>query len=136
MTDVRNGDADIYFAYRPAGGNWGANRRVNTDPGTTNQFEPAIGVDAAGSNPAWTDDRNVDLDIYATRGTAAVGWSTATQVSDDTGNGEQRQPQMAVNGPGNVHLAWFDYRSGFRDVYAAQRSAAGAIERQRAVGQP
>ena len=70
-TDVRNGDADIYFAYRPAGGNWGANRRVNTDPGTTNQFEPAIGVDAAGSiSIAWTDDRNVDLDIYTTRGTA------------------------------------------------------------------
>ena len=125
-TDVRNGDANIYFAYRPAGGNWGANQRVNTDPGTANQVEPAIGVDAAGSiSIAWTDDRNVDLDIYATRGTAAGGRNTATRVNADTGNGEQRQPQMAVDGPGNVHLAWFDYRSGFRDVYVAQRSAAG-----------
>ena len=31
-TDSRNGDPDIYFAYRPAGGTWAANLRVNGDP--------------------------------------------------------------------------------------------------------
>ncbi len=47
--DYRNGNAYIYFAYRPAGGNWGANVKVNDDAGRAPQTNPAIAVDDSGN---------------------------------------------------------------------------------------
>ncbi len=63
--DYRNGDFDIYFSYRSLGGSWGANLKVNDDPGTEDQRSPAIAVDASGNAyAAWGDRRNGDSDIY------------------------------------------------------------------------
>ena len=64
-----------------------------------------IGVDALGQmSIAWTDDRNGNQDIYATRGTATEGWSSELRVNDDTGSAAQVEPHIAVDGPGNVQV--------------------------------
>ena len=102
-TDSRNGDPDIYFAYRPAGGTWAANLRVNGDPGAAQQREPAIGVDAAGIvSIAWTDSRNGNDDIYYTRGPASGPWSGESRLNDDSGSATESMPQLIVDGPGSV----------------------------------
>ena len=83
--DSRNGHPDIYSAYRPANGSWGASRRINTDTGTAVQRDPAIGIDDAGiASIVWTDDRNSHDDIYFTSGTATGGWSPELRLNDDT----------------------------------------------------
>ena len=46
-TDNRSGDSDVEFAYRPAGGVWAANLRVDDDSGFAEQGMTAIAVDAA-----------------------------------------------------------------------------------------
>jgi len=63
--DFRNGDYDIYFSYRPAGGDWGPNVKVNDDAGTSTQWFPAIAVDGRGNAYAvWMDERKGNFDIY------------------------------------------------------------------------
>ena len=53
--DPRNGDDDVYFAYRQAGGVWSANSRVNHDVGTTSQAKPDVAVDGQGNGyVAWS----------------------------------------------------------------------------------
>ena len=57
-TDNRSGDSDVEFAYRPAGGVWAANLRVDDDSGFAEQGMTAIAVDAAGNaNALWLDKR-------------------------------------------------------------------------------
>jgi hypothetical protein len=124
-TDTRNGNPDIYFAYRPAGGAWTANRRINNDSGATAQQEPDIGVDGAGHiTIAWADGRNGNLDIYATQGTATGPWSAPSRVNDDATSSEQSEPHVAVDNSDNAQLVWFDYRDGTRDVYRSVRQTA------------
>ncbi|MCB0231848.1 MAG: hypothetical protein KDH90_22460, partial [Anaerolineae bacterium] len=125
--DTRNGDPDIYFAYRPAGGAWSANRKVNSDAGTTTQKQPDIGIDASGNVfITWSDNRNGDWDIYANSGTAFDPWNPETRVNDDDTNAEQSEPHIAVDSTGNAQLIWFDYRDGTRDVYSSQRTGVGS----------
>lgn len=47
--DERNGNRDVYFAYRRVGGVWGPNVRVNDDTGSANQIWPSIAVDGSGN---------------------------------------------------------------------------------------
>ena len=57
-TDNRNGDSDVEFAYRPVGGNWAPNLRVDDDPGFAEQTLSAIAVDGAGNaHVLWLDKR-------------------------------------------------------------------------------
>jgi len=61
--DCRNSRPDIYSSYRPAGGSWGTNIRVNDDTGTADhdQWLPDIAVDSWGNAYAvWQDWRNGD----------------------------------------------------------------------------
>ncbi|HIC90387.1 MAG TPA: hypothetical protein EYP04_13430, partial [Anaerolineae bacterium] len=63
--DRRNGNDDIYFAYRPAGGDWGTNVKVNDDAGSAWQRTPSIAVDADGNAYAvWQDERHTTDHVY------------------------------------------------------------------------
>ena len=63
-SDSRDGGSDGYFAYRPNGGAWGANVRVNDLPGTVSGA-PMIAVNASGNAyVVWQDYRNGHPDIY------------------------------------------------------------------------
>jgi hypothetical protein len=125
-TDERNGNLDIYFAYRPAGGVWEANLRVDDDPGTADQRDPAVAVDGAGNvYAAWTDQRRGNTDVYFAYRPAGGLWSNQTRINDDPGTAAQSSPAIAVDGSGNAYAAWTDERDDYGDIYFAYRSAGG-----------
>ncbi len=132
--DYRNANyidkfTDIYFAYRPAGGTWGPNIKVNDDTGTADQWSPSIAVDADGNAYAvWEDERNDYGDIYLATRPAGGTWSANIKVNDDTGTAGQWGPSIAVDADGNAYAVWVDYRNGnnYSDIYFATRPPGGA----------
>ncbi|MBC8265168.1 MAG: hypothetical protein H8E47_13720 [Anaerolineales bacterium] len=141
-TDFRNVSsrwADIYFAYRPAGGQWGPNVRVNDDTGRADQVEPGIAVDTTGNAYAvWLDFRNDpdgywdgpinNADIYSAYRPVGGNWGPNERVNDDTGTALQEIPSIAVDGAGNTYAVWEDNRNGAGDIYFAYRPAEGPIQ--------
>ena len=125
--DYRNGHPDIYFAYRPANGSWGASRRINIDTETAVR-DPAIGIDDAGIVPiAWTDDATATTTSTSPAGTATGGWSQEIRLNDDTSTVEHITPDLAVDSAGNVDVVWADGRNGeYDDIYTVRRSTTGA----------
>jgi len=134
--DNRNGNWDIYFAYRPAGGNWGANLKVNDDTDEAAQSAPDIAVDeTGGAYVVWTDDRNsternLDPDIYFSFRPVGGSWGADERVNDDifdmdTARDRQYNPVIAVDDDGNAYVAWEDYRNDDWDIYSAHRPVGG-----------
>jgi len=122
--DKRNGNMDIYFSYRPAGGSWGSNVRVNDDTGAAQQSRPAIAVDASGNAyTVWHDKRNGNMDIYFSYRPAGGTWGPNVKVNDDAGSAEQWWPAIGVDDSGNTYAVWYDY--DFRDIYSSYRPAGG-----------
>lgn len=120
-----NGNWDIYFAYRPAGGVWGPNVKVNDDTGAARQSQPAIAVDAAGNAYAvWTDERNGTADIYYSRRPAGGKWSANVKVNDDANDALQGHPRIGVDAAGTVFVVFEDQRNGDNDIYLAFQSSA------------
>ncbi|GAH83498.1 unnamed protein product, partial [marine sediment metagenome] len=61
--DERNADADLYFVEISSGS--GTNVFVGDDGTSSDQSEPAIGIDGYGRPYlVWTDSRNTNTDIY------------------------------------------------------------------------
>jgi hypothetical protein len=116
--DGRNGDFDIYFSCRPAGGSWGANLMVNDDPGTANQDYPDIAVEPSGNAYAvWEDDRNGNSDIYFSYKPSGGSWVANVMVNDDPGTANQGYPDIAVDPSGDAYAVWGDQRAGDSDIY-------------------
>src|SRR5437879_5702723 len=146
--------ADIFFSKSSDGGRtWSAPFKVNNDIGAVMQVEPSIFV---GHNSyiyiAWTDMRSGNQDIYFSRSfdgglsfsanvrvndvTAnfqmspdlAATWSPNFFVNDDVGNRAQSAPDVAVDGAGNIYVAWSDSRdlNTGPDIYAARSTNGGA----------
>jgi hypothetical protein len=125
--DYRNGNPDIYFAHRPAGGNWGANVRVNDDGGTAFQSSPAVVVDGNGTAYAvWEDGRNGPSDIYFSFLPTGSGWQANVKVNDDAGSASQKSPAMALDGSRNAYLVWRDSRNGSDQIFFAYRPSGGS----------
>lgn len=104
--DRRNSNPDIYFAYRPAGGTWGPNVRVNDDGGTASQSVPDIAVDADGNAYTVWEDARYDSDIYFAYRPAGGGWGTNVRVNDDEGGTSKYHPAITVDAAGNVYAVW------------------------------
>ena len=135
--DFRNGisNPDIYFSYRPSGGSWSANIRVNDDEGTCGQYDPSIAVDPSGNAYAlWTDNRNggywLHPDIYFSYRPAGGDWGTNVKVDDDATGADQGGCSIAVDASGNAYALWSDDRNGDwnSDVYFSYRPAGGSWE--------
>jgi len=125
--DYPNGNYDIYFSYRPAGGTWGANVKVNDDGGTADQEVPSIAVDASGNAYAvWHDHRNGNPDIYFSYRPAGSTWGANVKVNDDGGTADQEVPSIAVDASGNAYAVWHDHRNGNPDIYFSYRPAGGS----------
>lgn len=124
--DARNGegegDNDIYFATRPAGGEWSANEVVANAVGSLDN--PRIAVDGDGGvHVVWQDSVEGYI-YYATRLEAGV-WRTPEQVCDD--EAMANDPTLAVGPQGQLYAAWWDYRisggEGASEIFIAERVA-------------
>jgi hypothetical protein len=124
---------DIYFAYRPAGGTWGGNVRVDVILRT--QDLPAIAVDASGNAYAvWVDERDGPTDIYFAYRPADGTWGPNERVNDLSGSvrysvppsWSDTIPAIAVDASGNAYAVWVDKRNDIADIYFAYRPADGA----------
>jgi hypothetical protein len=116
--DRRNGRWDIYGAQIATGAsNWQTNTRVSAAV-DSRKFDPDVAVAPDGTAYAvWEDDRSGSFDIYyATLAPGSSGWSTDARLSDDPGAADQYSAQIAIDGAGNVHVAWIDDRVASSEV--------------------
>jgi hypothetical protein len=121
--DLRNGHNDFYFAYRPAGGPWGVNVKVNDEPGAVFNF-PGLAVDPDGNAYAvWEDSRNGNSDIYFAYRPAGGSWGVNVKINDDLGVSVQKSPSITVDPDGNAYAVWYDFRSSSWDIYFSYRPA-------------
>jgi len=120
--DARNGegDNDIYFATRPAGGEWNANEVVADAAGSLEN--PRIAVDGDGGVHVVWQDSVEDTIYYATRLGTGV-WSTPEQVCDD--EARANDPALTVGPQGQLFVTWLDYRinggEGGSEIFVAER---------------
>jgi len=84
-TDERNGNKDIYAQKLDTGGNrlWTVDLRVNINPDASSQSVPDISINPSTGKPyaSWQDDRNGNLDIYATEFDYYGGTTTVASVN-------------------------------------------------------
>ncbi len=122
--DNRDGDSDIYFAYRPADGTWGNNVKINDETGTAGQYHPAIAIDKNGNAYAvWRDNRNGDAAIYSAYWPAGGPWEGNIRVDDDPYDVTRpRDPDVAVDENGNAYAIWTDVS---RYIYFAYKPVGG-----------
>ncbi len=117
--DSRNGQRDIYFAYRPAGGSWSTNVRVNDDPlNNVAHNSPDIDVDDAGNAYlVWRDARVTVYDFFFAKRPVGGTWSTNEKLPPVCITGT---PRIAAHENGSVTVAW----SGC-GVHITQRTPGG-----------
>ena len=122
--------SDIFFTKSLDGGRtWSAPLRVNNDVGGAAQQEPAIFVDHNRAiYIAWSDYRNVVADVFFAKSTdGGLSFSANVRVNDVTANA-QREPDVAVDSQGLVHVVWTDLRNApgtGPDIYYANSTDGG-----------
>ncbi len=97
--DRRNdGWGDIYYAYRPAAGPWGANSRADDGPASTTADAPHIAVDSSGNAYAlWRDVRSgTSGDVYFSYRPSAGAWGASVRVDDASGSTDVIDPCIAA----------------------------------------
>ncbi|MFX1477574.1 MAG: OmpL47-type beta-barrel domain-containing protein [Promethearchaeota archaeon] len=105
---------DIYYKRRDAiSSTWTTTELVSTES-TGGSWYPSIAVDGNGNvHLVWYGDENysgsgTDNDIFYKRWNATSNtWTTAEIISTES-TGESTLPTIAVDGSGNVHVAWND----------------------------
>lgn len=116
--DKRNGDWDAYFAYRPAGGNWGGNTRINDSLGTV-QYCPTIAIDSSGNAyVVWGDDRHGGSSIYFAYRPKGEDWGPNVRV--EYSSSWSWDPDIAVDPWGNAYAIWAA-SAVHSDIYFAYR---------------
>lgn len=132
--DKRNGNNDIYLQkYLPSGSPIGRNVKVNDDPATAYQAEPAIGVDFSGLfSVVWKDYRNGSYpfgpDLYFQRyDTAVAPLGTNRNLATEWPDSLIESPDIALSMWGNGVVVWADYRNGNWDIYGQLVASNGSL---------
>ncbi|KKN23103.1 hypothetical protein LCGC14_0908350, partial [marine sediment metagenome] len=107
-------DRDIFYKFRNATTEvWTATEVVSTES-TGNSWFPTIDMDGAGNiHVTWSDytdysGSGTDLDIFYKFKNATTGIWTTTEVVSTESTGESNVPTFALDGAGNIHIAWHD----------------------------
>jgi hypothetical protein len=120
QSDYHDTRTDIYFAYRPQGGQWQGNVRVSQN--SVWAESPAIAVDANGNSYAvWMDSGN----IYFSSCPAGGVWQKEEKVNQVSGKAYGSHPRIASAPNGHVMTVWTDLRNGSWDIYSANKPPGG-----------
>jgi len=101
-------DQDIFYKNRTS--SWSSTDVVSTES-TGASFRPSLAVDSGGNvHVAWEDSTDyagagTDSDIFYKNRTSS--WSSTDVVSTES-TGISKNPSLAVDSGGNVHVAWDD----------------------------
>ncbi|MDX2472743.1 MAG: T9SS type A sorting domain-containing protein, partial [Candidatus Krumholzibacteria bacterium] len=125
-SDDRWGDADVFGQRLAPNGTklWATGGVDLTNVvGSDEYLTNLVADDSGGSYAVWTDNRGVDIDIYAIRFDASGiwQWNGERLVSGSPGHEESPKAMLADNG--DLIVGWSDRRDGVGDLYA-QRLAA------------
>ncbi|MDA3840169.1 MAG: hypothetical protein PF572_03690 [Patescibacteria group bacterium] len=124
-TDERNGDQDIYAQKYDIDGNslWGNDKRMNSDTGSADQFQPAIAIDSLNNiYIAWTDERNGNQDIYGQKydSNGTPIWLVDMRINMDTNSNNQYNPDIVMNPSNNQpYITWESDDDGDINIYAS-----------------
>jgi hypothetical protein len=101
---------------------WSPPVNISDNAGTS--LSPALATDVTGTlHAVWYDNSSGNLDIlYASKGPEQEDWSAPVNISSTLGS--SYWPAIAVDGQGNVHVAWEDGSTG-RDILYALKPAGG-----------
>ncbi len=120
-SDTRNAHLEDIYAQRfnSLGIPLGSNFRVNeSDVGTIDQYDPAIGVvDSGNSVIVWENDPGGNSDIYAQRYDLSWNPISSNYLVNNPQTSSQKQPSVGANNS-NIYYTWVDFRNGNSDIYA------------------
>ncbi len=128
--DDRNGDADIFGQFYASDGTpIGSNFRINDDPGSASQGEPAVHSREDFTIVAWEDRRTFveDYDIYAQIFINGVKSGNNFRVNDDNSGLAQRFPAVTVFNNDAAFIIWQDQRDDFGDIYGQVVKSDGTL---------
>jgi hypothetical protein len=110
--------SDIFFSYRPVGGDWGTPVKISTDSYLNR--DPDIAVDDQGNAFAvWVEGTKIVFSYRPVGG----GWKSPTQVSTD--GSLKLFSRIALDGNRNIHILWQDERYGEDETAIFFSYAAG-----------
>jgi len=123
--DFRNSSSepDIYAAYRPAGGAWQANSKVNIGLPRYWQAYPSVAVGPDGcAHAVW---RFNPKRIFSSDRCPGGDWQPAVEVTNDAG-GNADAPSIVVTPANTQHVVWQDDRgNGYLKLYWDWRRPGG-----------
>jgi len=108
-------DTDIFYKRRNAITSAWTTAEVVSTESTGGSWDPTIAVDGSGNvHLTWWDGTDysgsgTDEDIFYKRRNAITAAWTTTEVVSTESTGYSYPPTIAVDGSGNVHIAWMDY---------------------------
>jgi hypothetical protein len=127
--DYRAGNDNIYAQrFDSSGIRLSNNFLVNTDGGTSQQYNPDIASDKRGNFViVWYDFRNSNGDIYAQIYNCwGISLGNNFKLNDDQTSEEQLSPAVAMDFAGNFAISWHDFRNKNFDIYSQKIDAFGS----------
>ena len=120
--DDRDGNPEIYYKRSTDEGiTWSSDTRLTRDPSLS--WTPSLAAWDSLVYVAWTDDRDVNLEIYGKRSAdGGITWAPDARLTQDP----YGSLEPSVSGSGTlVHLAWMDNRDGNEEIYYKRSSDGG-----------
>jgi hypothetical protein len=121
--DDRDGNPEIYYKRSTDEGiTWSTDTRLTRDSSLS--WTPSLAAWDSLVYAVWTDDRDVNLEIYGKRSVdGGITWAPDARLTQDPYG--SLEPSVSGNGT-LVHLAWMDNRDNNDEVYYKRSSDSGS----------
>jgi hypothetical protein len=122
--DNTPGNYEIYYKKSTNGGaSWTANQRLTSTSGVSEC--PAVAVNSSGHlHLFWAENTPGNYEIYYRKSTnGGTAWTVSKRLTFTSG--VSKNPAVAVNSSGHLHLFWKDNTSGGEEIYYKKSTDGG-----------